>query len=134
MYCALTCSRSGRNPAGGGGRNADLLSGPKRWALSAAHGRWLARVQLASILGTVETFFPSLKKREYQTPNLPVSPVLPVLFFEAGPPLEGAAVQSPPLRLSRGPLQGMSLIIHIGSILGDISGRGMPYDATRKYP
>lgn len=89
--------------------------------MSAAHGRQLGRLQLASILDAVETFFPSLKKRKYQTPSLPVL-ALAVLFSHAGPPLEGAAVQSPPLRLSEGSTQGMSLIKYTGSILGDISG------------
>lgn len=50
MYCALTCSESGRNAAGGGGATLIFSQGPRRWASSAAHGRWDRRLRLASIL------------------------------------------------------------------------------------
>lgn len=89
---------------------------PRRWALSAAHGRWFGRLQLASILGTVETF--SLRLRSENNRHRVCESRQSLLSgFDAGPPLRRGAVQSPPLRLSKGALQGMSLIlywVHIG--------------------
>lgn len=123
--------------AGGGGATLIFCQGPRRWALSAAHGRWDRRLQLASILEPWRHFSLRLRSENNQTPSLSVSPFLAVRlsgFSMPARPWKGAAVQSPPLRLSRGAMQGTSLIVYIGSILGDISGRGAPYDTTRKCP
>lgn len=113
MYCALTRSRSGRNPAGGGGATLIFCQGRGGGLCRRAHGRWLGSVEGCNLPRSWEPWrhfslrlrSENTRHRAYQfSPVFPVrrgrpapgggSSPIPAVVFVEGPPT-GNVLDSP---------------------------------------
>lgn len=131
---SLTSSRSGRNATGEGG--ATLIFCQGRGAGFVGGARPLAwKVATCLDPGSRGDIFPSLKKRKYQTPSLPDSPVLPVRFSMPGSPLGGGSSPIPAVVFVEGaPYRECPWLPILGPYWMTYLVEARPYDATRKCP